>query len=229
MNVYPAKSIRNVCLLGHGGDGKTSLLESELFMTKATDRLGKIADGNTVCDFDPEEIKRKISISAALAPVEFNNHKINFIDTPGYFDFAGEVYQALRAADCAVIVCSAKNGVGVGTELAWKRVNEKKIPRMIYVSKIDEENADFYKAFDGLRDKFGISICPMVIPAIVDGKTVGIVDVVTLKAYELKNGAAVEMPIPEAMQAQVDDVRSRIAESVAETSEEYMELSLIHI
>ncbi|MEG2571219.1 MAG: GTP-binding protein, partial [Clostridia bacterium] len=137
MKAYPAKDIRNVCLLGHGGDGKTSLAESLLFMTRATDRLGKIPDGNTVADFDPEEIKRKITITSSIIPVEFNDHKMNFIDTPGYFDFAGEVYQALRVADTAVIVCTAKNGVGVGTELAWKRAARRGIPKMIYISKID--------------------------------------------------------------------------------------------
>ncbi len=223
MNVYPAASIRNVCLLGHGGDGKTSLAESLLYMTKNSDRLGKIADGNTVCDFDPEEIKRKISISSALASFEFSNHKFNLIDTPGYFDFSGEVFQALRVADTAVIVCTAKNGVEVGTEIAWKRVSKIKMPRFIYISKIDEENADFQNAYEQLREKFGVSVCPMVIPAVVDGKIVGIVDLVPMKAYELKNGAAVEMPIPESMKAQVDEIRGQIAESVAETSEEYME------
>ena len=222
MKTYPAEKIRNICLLGHGGDGKTSLTESLLFMTKATDRLGKVADGNTISDYDPEEIKRKISVSASLVPIEFNDHKINVLDAPGYLDFGGERQQALRVAGCAVIVCSAKNGVGVGTELAWKRTAARKIPKMIYISKIDEENADYYKAFDGLREKFGVSVCPIVIPAIVGGKTVGIVDVVKLKAYELKDGVAVEMPIPAEMQAKVDEVREQIKESVAETSEEYM-------
>ena len=223
MKAYPAKNIRNVCLLGHGGDGKTSLAESLLFMTKATDRLGKISDGNTISDFDSEEIRRKISISTSLLPIEFRDHKINILDAPGYLDFGGERQQALRVAGCAVIVCSAKNGVGVGTELAWKRTEARKIPKMLYISKIDEENADYYKAFEGLREKFGVSVCPIVIPAIVGGETVGIVDVVTMTAYELKNGAAVEMPIPDEMQDQVATVRGQIAESVAETSEEYME------
>ncbi len=222
MKAYPAEKIRNIVLLGHGGDGKTSLAESLLYMTKGSDRLGKIADGNTVSDFDTEEIKRKISISTSLIPIEFNEHKINVLDAPGYLDFGGERQQALRVAGCAVIVCSAKNGVGVGTELAWRRTAIRKVPRMIYISKIDEENADYYKAFEGLREKFGVSVCPIVIPAIVGGKTIGIVDVVNLKAYELKDGSAVEMPIPDEMKDQVDTVRGQICESVAETSEEYM-------
>ena len=223
MNVYHASKIRNVCLLGHGGDGKTSLVESLLFMTKGLDRLGKVSEGNTVSDFDAEEIKRKISISSAIVPVEFYDHKFNFMDTPGYFDFVGEVHQAMRVADAALIVCTAKSGVEVGTELAWKMANKYKMPRMIYIGKIDDENAHYYRAYTSLREKFGVSICPMVIPAIVDEKIIGIIDVVPMKAYELKNGAAVEMPIPEQMMERVNEVRAQICESVAETSEEYMD------
>lgn len=223
MKAYPSTNIRNVCLLGHGGDGKTSLLESLLFMTKTTDRLGKVSDGNTVSDYDPEEIKRKISISASIAPIEFNNCKINVIDTPGYFDFAGEVYQALRVAETAIIICSAKNGVGVGTEVAWKHAEAKKMPRIIYISKIDEENADFAKAFEGMREKFGVSVCPVVIPAIIDGKTTGIIDLATAKYYELKDGRAVDTPVPEQLTDVIAEFRGRVAESVAETSDEFME------
>ena len=160
MGVYPVEKIRNVCLLGHGGDGKTSLAESMLFLTKATDRMGKVADGNTVCDFDAEEIRRKYSIQTAVAPVEFEGFKLNILDTPGYFDFVGEVKQGMRVADSAVIVVSAKNGVGVGTEKAWKAVNAQKKPRFIYISKFDEENAHFENTVDGLRNTFGTSVCP---------------------------------------------------------------------
>lgn len=223
MNVYPAANIRNVCLLGHSGDGKTSLAESLLFMTKATDRLGKVSDGNTVLDYDPEEIKRQISISLSVAPIEFEKNKINVIDTPGYFDFAGEVLQALRVADTAIIACTAKSGVGVGTEIAWKHVKKLTIPRAFYVSKLDEENADFYKTLDDLRDKFGISVCPVIIPIIADGKCTGVIDIISLKAYEMKNGASSETSVPDSMKAQVDDLRAKLAESVAETSEEFME------
>ena len=122
---YAADKIRNVCLLGHGGDGKTSLAESILYLTKGTDRLGKVTDGNTVCDSDPEEIRRQFSISSAMAPVEYKGNKINFIDTPGYFDFAGEVMQGLRVADAGLILCTAKNGVAVGTEKSWKYVTAR--------------------------------------------------------------------------------------------------------
>ena len=223
MKAYPVSKIRNVCLLGHGGDGKTSLLESLMFMTKNIDRLGKVSEGNTVSDFDPEEIKRKLSVSATIAPVEFYDHKFNFIDTPGYFDFVGEVHQAMRVADAAIIVCTAKTGVQVGTELAWKKVNEKKMPRMFYIGKIDEENARYYTTYEQLREKFGVSVCPMVIPAIVDEKIIGIIDLIPMKAYELKDGEAVEMPIPPQCMEKALMVRAQIAESVAETCEEYME------
>ena len=124
-----AKDIRNICLLGHGGNGKTSLVESMLYLTGGTDRLGKVTDGNTVCDYDPEEIKRKISISLSIAPIEFKGVKINVIDTPGYFDFSGEVLEALRVADAGIIVCAAKGGVSVGTEKAWRYLQERRPDR----------------------------------------------------------------------------------------------------
>ncbi len=223
MKAYPVEKIRNICLLGHGGDGKTSLVESLLYMTKNIDRLGKVSEGNTVSDFDAEEIKRKFSVSTSVVPVEFYDHKFNFLDTPGYFDFVGEVHQAMRVADAAIIVCTAKTGVQVGTEIAWKKVNEKKMPRMFYIGKIDEENARYYTVYEQLREKFGVSVCPMVIPAIIDEKIVGIIDLIPMKAYELKDGAAVEMPIPPECMEKALMVRSQIAESVAETCEEYME------
>lgn len=140
---YSVQNIRNVCLLGHGGSGKTALAESLLYMTGALDRMGKSVDGNTVCDYDPEEVKRQISISLAVAPLEYKGCKINVLDAPGGFDFAGEVMEALRAADAAIIVCSAKDGISVGLEKAWKYCEERNMPRFIYISKTDEENSDY--------------------------------------------------------------------------------------
>ena len=140
---YSVQNIRNVCLLGHSGSGKTSLAESLLFMTGAIDRMGRVADGNTVCDYDPEEVKRQISLSTAVAPIDYKGCRINVLDTPGAFDFSGEVMEALRAADAAIIVCSAKDGVSVGLEKAWKYCEERNMPRFIYISKTDEENADY--------------------------------------------------------------------------------------
>ena len=152
---YATKDIRNIALLGHGGNGKTSLAESILFLTGVTDRLGSSAAGNSVSDYDPEEIRRQISISASTMYTEYQKTKINIIDTPGYFDFAGEVAQALRVADIGIICVSAKDGLNVGAEKAWKALSDAGLPRAIYISKVDEEHADFYKAFEQLREKFG--------------------------------------------------------------------------
>ena len=153
MTTMITKNIRNICFLGHGGSGKTALAESLLYMTGAIDRIGKSADGNTVCDFDPEEIKRQISISTAVAPLEYNGCKINVLDTPGNFDFSGAVMEALRAADAAVIVCSAKDGITVGLEKAWKYCEERDMPRFIYISKLDEDNSDYNAVFAALRER----------------------------------------------------------------------------
>lgn len=220
---YAADKIRNICLLGHGGDGKTSLAESMLFLAKGTDRLGKISDGNTVCDFDAEEIRRQFSISATLAPVEYNGNKLNIIDTPGFFDFVGEVFEGLRVADSGLIAVTAKSGVGVGTEKSWKYVTDRKLPRFFYVSKIDEENADYEKTINGLRNTFGISVCPVVIPIIEGEKAVGIVDIVKNKAYKMEGTSRKEIELPAAMKDQVAEYRGIISENAAETSEEMME------
>ena len=152
---YSVQNIRNVCLLGHSGSGKTALTESLLYMTGAIDRMGKAADGNTVCDYDPEEIKRQISISTSVAPLEYKGCKINILDAPGAFDFAGDVMEALTVADAAIIVCSAKDGISVGLEKAWKYCEERDMPRFIYISKTDEENSDYNATFDALRERFG--------------------------------------------------------------------------
>lgn len=216
-------SIRNVCLLGHGGDGKTSLAESILFLTKATDRLGKIADGNTVCDFDPEETRRQISISAALVPVDYNGSKLNIIDTPGYFDFSGEVAQALSVCDAGVILVTAKSGVDVGAEKARKRLANAKKARFVYVSKLDEENADFMKTLEGVKEAFGNGAQPFALPVIEGGKAVGIVDVPSGKAYKIDGGKRVEIPVPAALTGAVEEALAALRECVAETSEDLME------
>ena len=158
-----AKDIRNIVLLGHGGSGKTTLAESMLFMTGGTDRFGKVTDGNTTCDYDAEEIKRNISISLAVAPVKYKNVKINVLDTPGNFDFAGEVLSGIRAAECAVLVCGAKDGLSVGAERAWKMLGNK--PRMIFINRTDEENSDYNACFDALKGKFGTAVAPIVAPS----------------------------------------------------------------
>ena len=221
---YSVQNIRNVCLLGHGGSGKTALAESLLYMTGAIDRMGKAADGNTVCDYDPEEVKRQISISLSVAPVEFKGCKINVLDTPGGFDFSGEVMEALRAADAAIIVCSAKDGISVGLEKAWKYCEERNMPRFIYISKTDEDNSDYNATFEALRAKYGNKIAPLVVPIWDESKKViGIIDVLNKRAYEMRNGKREEIEIPEGKDEVITEFHDALKESVAETSEEFMD------
>ena len=220
---YTARDIRNVCLIGHGGDGKTALAESMLYYTKGTDRLGKSAEGTTVSDFDPEEIKRKYSISTSIIPIEYGKSKINLFDNPGYFDFAGEVMQSIRVVDSGVIVVSAKNGIGVGTEKSWKYLYERKLPRFVYISKLDEEHADFFKTFEALREKFGKTLAPIVIPILDGDKTVGIVDIIHKNAFLSGKGKTQHTDIPADLQDKVEEYYEFLCEAVAETSEENME------
>ena len=220
---YASKDIRNIALLGHGGNGKTSLAESILFLTGATDRLGSSAAGNSVSDYDPEEIRRQISISASTMYTEYQKTKINIIDTPGYFDFAGEVAQALRVADLGIICVSAKDGLNVGAEKAWKALSDAGLPRAIYISKVDEEHADFYKAFEQLREKFGPSLSPMSAPIMSGTKVTGLVDILARKAYKYEGKNRSEIPMPADMADRVEEMYSEIAENAAGTSEELMD------
>ena len=221
---YSVQNIRNVCLLGHSGSGKTALAESLLFMTGALKRMGTSADGNTVCDYDPEEIRRQISISTAVAPLEYKGCKINLLDTPGAFDFTGEVMEALRAADAAIIVCSAKDGISVGFEKVWKYCQERDMPRFIYISKTDEENSDYNATFNALREKYGNKIAPLVVPMWDEDKnTTGLIDVLNKRAYELQDFKRVEVDIPADKVDVVSEFNEALKESVAETSEEMMD------
>ncbi len=222
--MFYANSIRNICLLGHCGSGKTALTESLLYMTGAIDRIGKNADGNTVCDFDPEEIRRNVSISAAVAPIVYKNTKINILDTPGSFDFSGAVMEALRAADAAIIVCSAKDGLTVGLEKAWKYCEERNMPRFIYISKVDEDNSDYNATFNALREKFGNKIAPVVVPIWDSSKKItGIIDVLNKRAFEMQNYKRVEIEVPEDKISVIEEFNDALKESVAETSEEFMD------
>ena len=220
---YAADKIRNIALLGHGGNGKTSLAESMLYVAKAVDRQGRVGDGNTVSDYDPEEIKRQTSISASTMFVEYKGHKINIIDTPGYFDFVGEVYEALRVAGLGIIVVSAKDRTNVGAEKAWKLVTERHLPRAIYISKVDEENANFEKTFNTLRDQFGKSVCAFTEPIISGDKVTGIVDILTKKAFNIVGGKRVECAIPADLMPIIDTHYEELVENAAGTSEELME------
>ena len=217
------KKIRNIALLGHGGNGKTTLAESILSIAGMTDRMGKVVDGNTVSDFDAEEIRRKISISAATMYANWQGYKINIIDTPGFFDFAGEVRQALRVADLGIICVSAKDGLNVGAEKSWKYLKEADKPRAIYISKLDEDHADFDKTFDQLRAAFGNSVCALTAPIKDGDKYIGIVDVITKKAYKMDGNKRVDMAVPDSMSDRLEELYTELAESAAETSEELME------
>ncbi len=217
------KKIRNIALLGHGGNGKTTLAESILSTTKMTDRMGRVVDGNTVSDYDAEEIRRQISISAATMYANWQGYKINIIDTPGFFDFAGEVKQALRVADIGVICVSAKDGLNVGAEKSWKYLRDAKKPRAIYISKIDEDHADFDRTFDSLREAFGNSVCAMTAPIKEGDKYVGIVDVITKKAYRMDGAKRIDIPVPADMESRLEELYTELAESAAETSEELMD------
>ncbi len=222
--MYTVNSIRNICLLGHSGSGKTALAESLLFMTGAIDRMGKNADGNTVCDYDPEEIRRNISISTAVVPLEYNKCKINVLDTPGAFDFSGAVMEALRAADAAILVCSAKDGITVGFEKAWKYCEDRNMPRFIYISKVDEDNSDYNATFEALRERYGNQIAPVVVPIWDSSKKVtGIIDVLNKRAYEMKKLKRAEISIPADKEGVVEEFYDALKEAVAETDEELMD------
>ncbi len=222
MKQYNAKNIRNVALVGHASAGKTSLAEAAYYLTGKADRLGKVVDGTTISDFDPEEIKRKSSVSTSLIPVEWKDVKINLLDSPGLFDFAGGVSEAIRAAGSAVIVVSGKSGVAVGTEKAFAAASKKGIAKLFFINKLDSEHADFYKVFEELKSTFGPMICPLVVPYVVDHKVKSYINLLEYRAYEYKNGKATEVPMPD-MGHRLEGLRAAISEAVAETSEELME------
>ena len=222
--MYTANAIRNICLLGHSGSGKSALAESLLYMTGAILRMGKNADGNTVSDYDPEETRRNISISTSVIPLEYNNVKINVLDTPGAFDFSGAVMEALRAADAAILVLSAKDGITVGFEKAWKYCEDRNMPRFVYISKVDEDNSDYNATFEALREKYGNKIAPVVVPIWDSAKKVtGIIDVLNKRAYEMQNLKRVEIQVPADKEAVIEEFNDALKEAVAETDEALMD------
>ncbi|MBQ3416246.1 MAG: elongation factor G [Ruminococcus sp.] len=224
MKQYDAKHIRNIAMAGHSGAGKTSVAEAMLYLSKASDRLGKIMDGNTQLDFDPEEIKRKVSVVTAVAPVEWKNNKINIIDTPGLFDFEGGVFEGFRAAETAVIVVSAKDGINVGTEKAVKAADKEGLTKIFFVNGVCDEDARFYRVLEDLKSTFGPSVCPVIVPHIENGEANTYINLFEYKAYKYdKKGNASATEILPEMGDRFEGLRESIKEAVAETSEELME------
>lgn len=223
MNIYTTDKIRNVALLGHGGSGKTSLVEAMAYLSGITSRLGKVDDGNTVSDFGKEEQKRKISISTSVVPVEWEGYKINLLDAPGFFDFSGEVEEAISAAGAAIIVVNGKSGVEVGTQKAWDICEKYKLPRMIYVSNMDVDNASFRQVVEDMTQMFGKKMAPFHLPIRENEKFVGYVNVITETGNRWQGKEVVECEVPEYNKANLQLCREALMEAVAETSEEMME------
>ena len=223
MKQYLAARIRNIALTGHSDSGKTSLAEALLFKAGASDRLGKTSEGNTICDFDPEEIKRKVSVCTAVAPFAWGSTKINLIDTPGLFDFAGEAAQGVRAAESLLIAVSGKSGVDVGTEKAYKMAKDLSKATLFFVSKLDVEHSDFYKVFEELKSTFGPSVCPIVVPYVEDQQVKCYINLIDMKAYTYDDkGEAHEVDMPD-FGHRLDGLTAAVSEAVAETDESLFE------
>ena len=222
MKTYSMDAIRNIAVMGHGKCGKTTLTEAMLFNAKMTDRMGKVADGNTVTDYDGEEIKRQFSISTALATVEWKDMKYNMIDTPGFFDFVGDVKEGIRAADSALIVLSGRSGVSVGTENVFRYAKQRGVPIMFFVNKIDDDRADYQKTLEEMKEKFGKSVTPFVYPIREGDEFKGFVDIVDMTARRYEGQDRVDIPVPDGMAEIVAPLREMIMEAVAETDEALM-------
>ena len=224
MKSYKTENIRNIVLVGHGGAGKTSLAEAMLFRSGAITRMGKITEGNTVTDFDEEEIRKGISVATAMAPVEWDGHKINVLDSPGYADFVGEMRAAMRVADLAVFVVSGVEGLEVQTQVAWNYADEIGLPRMILVNKLDRENSSFRSTLEQLRDAFGKGVAPLSLPLGREHDFKGVISVIDEAAFEYdSSGKPAEVPVPDDRKERVEEVRTDLLDSVAETNDELLE------
>ncbi len=224
MKSYSANEVRNIVILGHSGAGKTTITEAALYFSGATKRFGKVDEGNTTSDYDAEEIRRKVSITTSIIPVEWNNKKINFLDTPGYFDFVGEAKASISIADASLIVVSAKSGVEVGTEKAWEYSEEANIPSLFFVNQMDDENADFPRVLDQLRESFGSAVAPLQIPfSDKNGKFVGFINLIERQANIVKDMQLVPVDVPADMVDEMEESRAMLVEVAAEADDELLE------
>ncbi|MCL2841266.1 MAG: elongation factor G [Defluviitaleaceae bacterium] len=221
MKVYSAKEIRNVAVLGHSGCGKTALMEAALHVSKVTKRMGRVEDGNTISDYDVEENRRGTSVNASIIPIEWDNSKINFIDTPGFFDFAGAVRESLRVADAAIIVADARSGIQVGTELAWDAAEG--LPKIMYINGIDDEHVDYYKLVGDMREKLSKSVAPLMLPFKENGKVVGYVNSLTGKAHKYTGMTYEPCDFPADMQDLYEEYHQYFLEAIAESDDRLME------
>lgn len=222
MQVYTSEKLRNIGILAHGGAGKTSLTEALLFNAGHTTRLGKVDEGSTVTDYLPEEIKKKVTVSTAFAPVEWKDYKLNILDTPGYADFIGEVKSALRAVDSVVLVVDGIAGVEVQTEAHWETAEEAKIPRLIFVNKLDRENANYFRVLDDLTEHFGIHVIPLMLPIGAEENFSGVVDLLCQKAYEFTGTQVKEIAIPTDLNEDLENYRETLIEAAAEGDDELL-------
>ena len=222
MKDYQAKNIRNIAVVGHGSEGKTTLVEALLYTSGTIDRQGRVEDGNTVTDSDKEEQSRQISISAAVAPLEWKDVKVNLIDVPGYFDFAGEMVGPMAVAEGAIITVGAVSGLNVGAEKAWDLCDKTHTSRMIVINQMDRENANFDKAIEGLHDKFGVTCVPIQLPIIEKGAYVGYVDLTTMTAKRFDGKGEKEIDIPASLAGRAEELREALMEAAAEGDEELM-------
>ena len=226
MRDYLAHEVRNVTVLGHSGAGKTGVLEAMLYFTKASDRFGKTSEGSSLIDYDPEEIKRGITVYSTIVPIEWRDTKINFIDTPGYLDFIGEAESGLAAGDNALIVVGAKEGVQSGTQTAWEAAQSRKLPTIFFINKLDEEHASFKKTYEGLREAFGKTVIPFEVPIVENGEVVGSINILRDKAWYFKGEKANRdkaCDVPDDMKDEVAEYKNQIAEAIAMGDDELME------
>ena len=229
MKDYKAADIRNIAIAGHSGSGKTTLAEALIYKAGASDRLGKTADGNTVCDYDPEEIKRKASLSTALASVEYNGLKLNLLDAPGLFDFEADMREAVYASDTVLITVSGKSGVKVGTKKAYKQAEALGKAKLFVVTKVDDPDANFYNVLTELKTEFGPTVCPVIVPVINNRQVVSYINLIEMKCYKYdEKGNVTETDMPDAdisdkLDYRIDGLVAAFSEAVAETDEALME------